>query len=348
MSLTPLLLGLGAFLLSAPSDDSGAEPDGHQLVRGVTVSTPGRGRDWGSDDMVETLRQIRAVGGNWVTIHPYAGVSDGAGRRGLEEGLVRPWESIDPDQPPKHLVRPIREAHELGLKVLIKPHLAYWGTRFSWRGEIDFDSEEAYSRFFESYERWLLQLVLACPDADAFAVGTELDKTLGHEGEWRRIIKRVREQTGVPLTYAANWSDYKRVSFWDALDVVGIQAYFPITEQSTAQLSELRKGWKSLMQELRGYSDEIGRLIVFTEIGYNRSTQASVRPWEYRTEDSRQAERVQEACLRIALESIESEPAVVGSFLWKWFPGQRRRPRNFNLQEPRILKVVSESWGESE
>ena len=42
------------------------------------------------------------------------------------------------DGPPDYIARPIREAHAQGLKVLIKPHIAYWGSPFRWRGEIKF------------------------------------------------------------------------------------------------------------------------------------------------------------------------------------------------------------------
>lgn len=331
--LLPLLAGMPIAQESPP-----------ESVRGITVSTSGGGQDWGSDAMVETLRAIKAMGGNWVTIHPYGGISDGNGRRGHPEGQVRLWRDFDPDKPPTHLSRPIREAHDLGLKILIKPHLAYWGTRFSWRGEIDFEPKESYERFFASYEKWIVQLAIACREADAFVVGTELDKTLAHEKEWRQIIAKIRAVTDIPLTYAANWPEYQNVPFWDVLDVIGIQAYFPITEQPTSDLAELRRGWQALMKDLSLYSKQQNRNIVFTELGYNRSTQASVRPWEYQTESGREAELIQEACLRTALECIEAEPTVVGSFLWKWFPGERRKPRNFNMQEPRVMKVISESW----
>lgn len=318
--------------------------DDHDEVRGVTVSTPGMGLDWGSPEMVATLRDIRDLGGNWVTIHPYASIGDGGGRRGLLEGEVRSWSELDPENPPVHLVRPIREAHALGLKIAIKPHLAYWGTRFKWRGEIDFESPEAYERFFKTYEEWVLRLALLCESADAFVIGTELDLTLEHESPWKSLIAKLRERTEAPLTYAANWPNYGDVPFWEDLDVIGIQAYFPIAAESTADVETLRLGWAKRMKELREFGERLNRRIVFTELGYNCSTRAPLEPWAYRTESGEQAEQVQEACLRVALESIRSEPSVVGSFLWKWFPAGKRRPRNFDLQDPRIMKLVEECW----
>ncbi len=341
MSYLAYLLPILLCQVSAAQD---AQDDPARQVRGMTISTPGGGRDWASDATVESMRQIKALGANWVTIHPYASISDGNGRSGLPEGMVHSWSELDPENPPQYLLRPIREAHALGLKILIKPHLAYWGTRFSWRGEIDFDSSQSYRRFFSSYAEWIVKLARACKEADAFVVGTELDKTIGYETDWRRIITKIRAVNDGPLTYAANWTDFERVPFWDALDVVGIQAYFPLTDAPTSDADTLRQAWDSRMSKLRKYGERFNRNIVFTELGYNRSSLAPVRPWEYESEDGAAARAIQEACLRAALESIETEERVVGSFLWKWFPGERRQPRNFNMQEPRVMQVISETW----
>ena len=263
----PSTLPLVLVLLSGLAA-SGATADERQPVRGITLSTHTDGHDWATDRIVPSLRQIRDVGAGWVAIHPYARIH-GDGRVGFAP--------IDPDDPPQHVVRPIREAHALGLKILIKPHLAYWGSPFAWRGEIAFDDERAWQRFWQDYTRWIVSLAAVTHDADGFAVGTELDRTLEFEQSWRELIREVRRRSGVPLTYAANWSDYERVPFWDALDAIGIQAYFPLTEQADPAPAEIEKGWARWMNRLRTFSAEHGRPVVFTELGYSRSFTAPVR-----------------------------------------------------------------------
>lgn len=306
-----------------------------ERVRGITVSTHTDGRDWGSDAIAPTFREIKELGGNWVAIHPYAGI------RG--DGTVRWWDDLDPDDPPAYLARPIREAHALGLKILIKPHLAYWGSPFRWRGEIAFGTAAEWQRFWTGYGDWIVALARATREADGFAVGTELDRTLGFEAEWRRLIARVREATPAALTYAANWTDYERVGFWDALDAIGIQAYFPVAEGPSPSAEELRRGWGRSMERLRAFADRSNRNIVFTELGYNRSFEAASKPWEYRT-DGEAAEAVQAACLEAALAAIDAEPRVVGVFLWKWFPGPRPVGRNFQLATPGLKRVIRNAW----
>lgn len=308
-------------------------PD-HAVVHGITLSTHRSGQEWGTDSIGPTLEDLRSVGANWVATHPYARIT--------ATGEVR-FRPIDPRHPPAHLVRPILEAHARGLKILIKPHLGYWGSPFSWRGEIAFETEEQWSRFWETYEAWIVQLVQACRQADAFVVGTELDKTLDQPQRWRSLIASVRRHTGRPLTYAANWSDFHRVGFWDALDVIGIQAYFPVSPAQPPSDADLRDGWSRIMREVSAFADRCNRRVVFTELGYNRSFLAASQPWAYEL-DGPEAEAVQVACLRAALEAIEHEPAVVGAFLWKWFPHPRPVGRNFQLANAAMSAVIREAW----
>ncbi len=341
--LTLTCIGFAAAQSTSPSDAKPGQPvaaarakqERGDPVRGITISTPGIGREWGDPKvMASTVAEIDALGANWLTVHPYASIrNDGTVRfRGSADGV-----------PPAMVTEPIRQAHARGLKVLIKPHLAYWGSGFSWRGEITFEKPEQWQRFWSGYRKWIVALAKASKDADGFAIGTELDKTLGHPEEWRRIIREVRAQTAASLTYAANWTDYQRVPFWGELDVIGVQAYFPLTAQPTQKRRDLDAGWLRQMREISVFAKSLDRYVIFTELGYNRSFKAPVEPWEYRM-DGEDASQVQEACLRSALAAVRAEPRVIGAFLWKWFPVTRRRDHNFKLQTPGMKRVIADSW----
>src|SRR5262245_49977111 len=149
---------------------SGASEGEHGKVHGIVISTHTDGREWGGDLIGPTIDDIRDVGAGWVATHPYAPVR--------ADGSI-PFAGIDPAEPPAYLVRPIREAHERGVKILITPHLAYWGSPFSWRGEIGFTTDEQWERFFEDYRRFIVAVARATREADGFVVGSELDLTLG-------------------------------------------------------------------------------------------------------------------------------------------------------------------------
>ena len=303
-------------------------------INGITVSTHRSGQDWGSDRMADCIQDIQKVGANWISIHPYASI-----RR---NGEVT-WRKFEPESPPAYLTRPIREAQARGVKIFIKPHLAYWGSGFSWRGEITFETTEQWDRFFRTYEAWIVAVAAACKAADGFSVGTELDLTIHREAEWRRIIRSVRAVTDAPLTYAANWTDYQKVGFWDALNIIGIQAYFPLTNKKKPTDADLRAGWQRTMETLEHFSVKQERNVVFTELGYNTAFETATEPWDHKS-DGPAAEPAQLACMRAALRAIADHPRVEGAFLWKWFPPPSSVGRNFPLATPGMKKTIADAW----
>jgi hypothetical protein len=307
--------------------------DAHQEVRGVTVSTPTYGPEWGSPDMEKTLDRLAALGVNWIAYHPYARV-DRNGSVGGRPGPLPEW-----------TMAPIAMAHARGIKVLVKPHLAHWGSGFSWRGDIAFRDEDAEARFFREYAVWITAVATACKDADAFAVGTELDGTTHNEAAWRGVIASVREVYPGHLTFASNWDQYERVPFWDALDAVGIQAYFPLvaapgvprgTQPTEAQLDA---GWDRVLADVDRVAERTGKPVIFTELGYDASTTAAHEPWA----SGSGGEALQELALAVALRRIGADEHVKGAFLWKWFPGEVARG-DFRLTRPEVQAVIREAW----
>ncbi len=153
----------------------------------------------------------------------------------------------------------------------------------------------------------------------------------------------MRRETSATLTYAANWPDYQRVKFWDALDVIGIQAYFPLVEHDRLpELSELDRAWAGILADLKKYALGQNRKVVFAELGYNRSSEAAREPWRHES-GGPDAEEVQRRCLAAALGALQRDDTVVGAFLWKWFPGQSQRG-NFLMSTQAMRDEISAQW----
>ena len=329
----PLLLAL--FAAAPPGTGTDA-----RLVHGMTISCQTWGWEWGSDGFARELDTLHALGVNWVAIHPYARIrADGrVEARSLEGGAAPEW-----------ITRPIREAHERGMSILVIPHIAYWGSPWSWRGAIEFAREEERARFFASYGEFLLRVARAAQGADGFSIGNELDRLIVHEGEWRRIIAALREVTQAKLTYASNWSDYQHVPFWDALDAIGVEAYFPLSEAPDPDEAALEASWRERIAELRALHERVGKPVVFTELGYTISAEAASKPWadgHVRGAPAREAaEKLQQRCLGVALRVIEPERDWLrGAFLWKWFVGESRG-ESFRMQSETMRAVIGRAWG---
>lgn len=313
---------------------------GHSPIRGVVISCQTWGPEWGSDAMVEALRDVKALGANWVQIHPYAAVT--------RDGRLRRQACLEADSPPFWLTRPIAEAHRLGLKVCITPHVAPWRAGWGWRGDIRFESPAQWDQFFADYRWWITRLARICRDADGFSVGSELDQTLDdHEAEWRAIIAAVRDETEAALTYTANWPDYQRVRFWDALDAISLSAYFPVTEHNRIPTpKEIDRAWEHIRAEVLAYAQAQERPVVFMELGYDQGLNAAREPW---IDGDRRpgGAALQARCLDRALAAVEVPgDSLVGAFLWKWFPGPAPG-ENYLVSEPHMREVVARHWVDS-
>jgi hypothetical protein len=334
-----MLLAALLALSLAPQQPAGADA---RHVRGVTVSCQTWGWEWGTDGFAEELDRLRALGVNWVAIHPYGSIR--------ADGTVEA-RRIDPAQPPEWIARPIREAHARGMSILVIPHVAYWGSPWSWRGAIEFDAPEKLERFFATYERWIVSVASIAREADGFCVGNELEKLVASEHRWRAVIAAVRAVTPARLTWAANWSGYRDVRFWDALDAIGVQAYFPLCEREDPPAEVLRQAWKPILAELRAFHEQVGKPVVFTELGYRAALDCAREPWTYREERGElreRAEAIQARCLEVALSEIEPEREWLrGAFLWKWFvasEGHEGRS-NFTVDREDMRAVLRSSWG---
>lgn len=345
--LVPLVLSLGVLSLVAFGWMTGERPEAiakgatkttspvpKGWMKGMTVSCYGWGAAWGTPMMRYTMARLKKLGVNWVSYHPYASI------RG--DGSLRYSRSLSQ----RTVLSPLRYGKKLGVKTLLKPHIGYWGSKFSWRGSITFADEASWQRFFRHYTDWIvIQAKMAQKGkADLFSVGVEYIKTLHREKDWRKVIKAVRKVYKGKITYSANWDSYTKVRFWDALDYIGIQAYFPLTKQPNPSEATLDKAWDKLLPKLKAYAKKHKRSIIFTELGYNRASHAAARPWDH-AEGGPYAEQIKRRCIKVALRRLHKEPYIKGVFLWKWFPSPWSDASNYTLQYPKMKKTIRAIWG---
>ena len=323
---------LAALLATGPQ---GTAPD-DDFMRGVVVSCPGYGRVWGSPTMNKTIRELKTLGVNWVQIHPYAGV-----RR---DGTIR-WQ---PAATTGYLPRAAQIAKDERINMFWKPHLAYWGS-FDWRGSITFDRPEQWRRFFDGYRGFIVDQARFAQShgIPLFSIGLEYHKTLSHEQEWRQIIKEVRAVYRGQITYAANWDRIEEVPFWDALDVIGVQAYFPLSDRDQPSLADLKRAWSKPLDKLDALSKRHDKPYVFAEIGYSRSVEAAKKPWEAATDSSDAAIANRRRLMEAALSRLANAPRLRGMFWWKWVPRAGFGDRDFAMQAPEAQALLRRYWAPS-
>ncbi len=320
--------------LLAPGAVAASETPERDFLRGMTVSCPIWGQIWGSDDMADALAELKELGVGWISIHPYAVV-----RR---DGSIR----FQPAAETGYLPRAVKLAREADAALFWKPHLGYWGS-FQWRGAIEFGRDEAaWRRFFDGYRAFIVDQARFAERAGVrlFSVGVEYEATTVREGEWRRIIADVRRVFSGRLTYAANWDQLDKVPFWDAVDLIGVQAYFPLSHEPYPAREALERGWDAPLAALERLSEREGKDVLFAEIGYDLSSEAASEPWRTRSRDNEENRALRRRLIDVALERIEAASFIHGMFWWKWMPGRHAGYRDFSMRHPDAKALLSREW----
>src|SRR5262249_26855810 len=145
-----------------------------------------------------------------------------------------------------------------------------WVRHGDWPGKIRMKNEADWARWFSAYEAFILHhaRLAEANGFEALAIGTELGGTTGRAADWRRLIGRVRAVYHGRLTYCANWTEEpESIRFWDALDFIGIQAYYPLATTDRPAQDEILAAWRPIRARLEALARLKGRPIVFTEAG---------------------------------------------------------------------------------
>lgn len=258
------------------------------------------------------LAQLSATGANWISLIVTQYQDDTASNR------IEFFPQAPTDEDVRHV---IARAHLLGLKVMLKPHVDLRnGDPFSSRSMIGFGfNPSQWADWFASYRDFIYhyaELAQAC-GADQFCAGTELDVSIGRAAEWRDVMRGVRSRFGGPLTYACSWTLVPFLGWWDAVDLIGVDAYPPLSLRHNPSVPELRASWRLHVAVLDAIALAWRKPILFTEIGYRSMDWANVMPWDWWTQRAVDLEE-QADCYQAAFRSVFRRPWFAGMFWWAW------------------------------
>jgi uncharacterized protein (TIGR03437 family) len=221
----------------------------------------------------------------------------------------------------------ITELHGKGIKVMLKPHVDVLdGT---WRGNINPVDVDGW---FSSYIQFIVKYaqMAAAQNVEMFCIGTELKTVSGSANQvrWIGVINAIRAVYSGPLTYAANASaagdEFTSVSFWDQLDLLGMDAYFPLTGQSDPTLEQLVAAWHGnvnkldLVSTVLNFAASHAKPVIFTEIGYMSTSGTNTAPWNYSLAGSYDPTE-QRNCMDAMFTAFSPYSSrMLGVFWWDW------------------------------
>jgi len=222
---------------------------------------------------------------------------------------------------PEGVAKTIDLANKNDINVLFKPQVYVGG---SWPGGLDF-SDEDWEKWEESYLEYLMPMVRMAEEKKVkiFCIGTELKmSSTKREAFWRKLIKDIRKIYSGKLTYAANWDEYKVLPFWDELDYIGIDAYFPLSDAKTPTVTELKTAWQAPVAEIERVQSKFNKPIIFTEYGYMSIDGCAGKAWEIepKVHATPINEQAQANAVQALHEVFSKKDYWCGGFIWKWFP----------------------------
>ena len=189
----------------------------------------------------------------------------------------------------------INKLHQKGFKVSLEPVVNLEHTKSGeWMGTIAPDN---WDRWFENYNTLIQHYAKLAQknEVEQFSVGVELNSTHQFKEKWEQIIDNVRKNYQGLIIFVANFDAYETVSFWDKLDTIAMNFYFPINRRdhwhepwsevkddyNDPSYEDLLEGWQLWVDTLDIWQKKINKPIVVTEIGYVSQRGCTYQPWSW-------------------------------------------------------------------
>lgn len=315
LAVFSLLVSQTPLFLSTPKADAAVT----NWAKGINV-VPESTTDFGSTNMQQSLRNLKATGANYVSlVVPY--YQSNTQSSDLGAGWNTPTDAA--------LISAIDYAHSIGLAVAIKVHVeSYDG---NWRAYINPTNRTTW---FSTYNGILTHLgqVGQAHGVEMIIIGTEMVSVAsskinsGNTAQWQTLISNLRKIYTGKLTYDANstnnntdpfQNEKDSIGFWGSLDYAGLSIYYNLNgDNSVASLSSQWAYWNN--NDLKSFQQRIGKPLLFAEIGYRSADNAHSAPWDQPRGGYNAIEQAN--AYEALLSYWNGYSYVAGIFWWDWSP----------------------------
>ena len=373
MRLVSLLFLLLIFAGCANISSQESNSDLSNKIKGMNYTGPGNG-PFGE----EPFESMKDIGSNFVALVPEASLLQNTLAIRHSYNSEKAWYG----ESTVAILEGINQARKFGLKVMIKPHLepgidrSDWDepdlnredslsranyiasyqafsetieiktrVRTRWRGDLMAKDDEGWEIMSKAYEEYILSYAVLADsmDVELFCIGTELKAmALEKPDYWKSLIRKVRAVYKGPITYAANWDMFDEITFWEGLDFVGIDAYFPLGDHKVPSIEETISEWGPYKKRMENFQRQSGKQVIFTEWGYESEEYAGKTPWK---SEGAYHEVVQKNLYEATLRSFWDESWFAGVFVWRWSPNDEFKSGTYNFSPKGTLaQEVLEEW----
>lgn len=261
-----LLIGCGSASTLTPSKDQILLPERSKAINFVCWYR-GCYQELSTENALLTIRN---VGANTIQIVP-TWYQDHSNSSEIKEHQNR--------SPSVEEIRSVIQlAQKHHFRVFLKPHVDILDG--SSRTEMNPSDRNQWK---QNYENFLLTFATVAQETgvEVLSIGTEL-KTISNDTEfWKELIHKIRTRYHGFLTYSANWDEYQNIGFWDSLDFIGIDFYFPIANRSDADEQSMENALSSIKNNLESFSAIHQKSFLMTEVGYRSTDGTTIKPYDF-------------------------------------------------------------------
>jgi hypothetical protein len=262
---------------------------------------------YSSTDSNTSLANAKAAGCEWVAINVWWFQNT------TTSTVIAPDYSLYSVSPESVKVA-VNRCHQLGMKVMLKPMLDI--KTGEWRANI-----VPSTAWFNAYHGFLNYWAdfAEANNCEMLCIGCEFENTSSWAPQWRSVASDVRTHYSGPITYAVNWGGENAVAWWDALDYIGIDAYYPLTDSNSSNLAQLTTAWTNRANSIQTWRNSSwpNMNVIFTEVGYGSYDGANRWPWAVESSFAVDVNE-QNDCYKALLSVCGNRPWWKGAFWWAW------------------------------
>jgi len=303
------------------------------FIKGFTWGWTGWRGQYLGDRPADSMKKLAETNSNWVCI------SFGADMDKPNVPEIHWGDSYSRMATDAEIKHAIQLARDNNLKVILKPVVnVYDGT---WRAWIKFEDKPEkknmtqWNKWWNNYRSFILHYAKIAEDTNCemFCMGCEMESTEEFEIRWRNLLTEVRQIYGGPLVYNANHGREDKITWLDAVDVIGLSAYYPVGTDdvltalkddlskippSDTSVESQKQRWIPIRQQLEQLSKKFNRPIFFIEIGLCNAKGCAAAPWTHEDPNMIYDAEEQSRFYQATVETFWNQPWFIGFTWWEW------------------------------
>jgi hypothetical protein len=271
--------------------------------------------DWRTEQGLSAVRSAAAAGARHVSVivelrQSNATDHDLVFARPIAAARARDFEASHQSERLRELARHLPE---LGLELGILPIVFAGGL-----ADRQWIRPREPARWFDNYTACLVSLARTAESLGAreLVLASELSLLFLRRRPWLAVIDRVRREFSGHVTLSAVAPQYRFVRVFEALDSLGVSAYFPLSLRRSAAATDLAARWRLHRAHLLSFARRLGKPLTFVEVGYPATRAAAARPWNYDFEREGVDFELQRRCFAAFAEVWAEEPLLRSFRIW--------------------------------